>query len=126
MRFSETLRNAQANAIESTVGTAPKLRIFSGAEPGSVSDADPSGMLIEMTLPSDWMAAASGGSVDHIGPWTGTVTADGTALCWRIYTSGGTCHIQGNMDDELVLDSDEFISGQTLTITSFTFIAGIS
>lgn len=62
LQYGTTLRNAQLDVIETTVGTTPILEIRSGAPPANCGTADSGTLLASMTLPSDWMAAASGGS----------------------------------------------------------------
>lgn len=95
-QYSTTLRNAWLATYESTIGTAPKLRIYSGAPPANCAASASGTLLIEMTLPSDWMGAPSGGSSALAGSWTGTVSADGTAGYYRIVDSAGTTvHEQG-------------------------------
>ena len=46
-------------AIETTIGTAPVLKIRSGSAPADVATADSGTVLATLTLPSDWAAAAS-------------------------------------------------------------------
>jgi hypothetical protein len=43
-----------------------------------------------------------------------------------MYDSGGTCHIQGNVTSDLILNNTNIASGQTVTVTSFTVTAGNS
>ena len=89
-------RDARLNAIETEIGTDPILRIRTGAPPADVATADSGTVLSEMTLPTDWMAAASSGSKAKAGTWQDTsANAAGTAGHFRIYTSGGTAKLQG-------------------------------
>ena len=37
LQYSVTVRNAQLDAVETTVGTAPLLRIYSGSAPANCS-----------------------------------------------------------------------------------------
>jgi len=62
IQLSTAVRNAQADAFESTTGTAAKLQIRSGAAPANCAAADSGTLLCEMTLPSDWLSAASSGA----------------------------------------------------------------
>jgi hypothetical protein len=122
------LRNAILDAIESTVGTTAKLLLFSGAVPANCAAADPSGLLATLTLPSDWMNAASSGSKTLLGTWTGTASSAGTAISYRLYNNGLTvCHEQGTVGTsgtDLVLDNNVLGSGQTINITTWTRNAG--
>ena len=125
MQLSDAVRNARLDVIESTTGTAAVLRIFSGAVPANCAAADPSGLLVTMNLPSDWMAAAASGSKALLGTWSATASGGSSTapVSYRIYNSAGsTCHIQGSAgvgSGELQLNGS-ITSGQTVTVTAFT------
>jgi len=85
---SVSVRNARLDAIETTIGTAAILKLFSGAEPANCAAADPAGILATLNLPSDWLANAAAGAKAKAGSWTGTGSAGGTAASFRIYDSG--------------------------------------
>jgi hypothetical protein len=123
-QYSTTVRNAKLDQIETTIGTAAVLKVFSGAEPANCAAADPSGLLATLNLPSDWMAAAASGAKALLGSWTATASGTGTAASWRIYDSGlVACHIQGNTTD-MTFNNTNIASGQTVTVTAFTITAG--
>jgi hypothetical protein len=123
-QYSTTVRNAKLDQIESTIGTAAVMKIFSGAEPANCAAADPAGVLVTITLPSDWMANAAAGAKAKSGTWSGTASGTGTAASWRIYESTATtCHIQGNVTD-MTLDNNSIANGQTVTVNTFTITAG--
>lgn len=123
-QYSVTVRNAKLDQIETTINTAPILKIFSGAEPANCAAADPAGLLCTITLPSDWMSAASLGAKAKLGTWSGTASGSGTAASWRIYDSGlVACHIQGNTTD-MTFDNTSIATSQTVTVNSFTLTAG--
>jgi len=131
LQYSVAVRNAQLDAVEVTVSTAPLLRIYSGSAPANCAAAASGTLLAEMTLPSDWMAAASSGSKALSGTWQdASANATGTAGHFRLYDSGGTtCHAQGTVTatgggGDLTLDNVSIASGQSVTITSFTITAG--
>ena len=131
LQYSVAVRNAQLDAVESTTGTAAILRIYSGAVPANCAAAASGTLLAEMTLPSDWMAAASSGSKALSGTWQDASANDtGTAGHFRLLDSGGTtCHAQGTVTatgggGDLTLDNTSIASGQSVTITSFTLAAG--
>lgn len=131
LQFSTGVRNAMLDAIESTIGTGAILKIRSGAAPANVGTADSGTVLATLTLPSDWMAAASSGSKAKSGTWEDT-SADntGTAAHYRIYASDGTtAHAQGTVTatgggGDMTVDNTSFASGQSFTITSFSWTAG--
>ena len=130
-QFSTTARNAWLDAIETAIGTAPILRIRSGAAPATCATADSGTVLAAMTLPSDWLAAASGGTKALSGTWQdASADATGTAGHFRIYDSGGTvCHIQGSVTatgggGDMQLASTSITSGLQIDVTSLTLTAG--
>ncbi len=131
LQYSTTVRNAQLDAIETTIGVSAILKIFAGSVPANCAAADPATVLATITLPSDWMAAASGGSKSKSGTWQDLLADNtGTATCWRLYDSGGTtCHAQGTCTTsggggDMILDSTSFTANQPFTVQTFTINAG--
>lgn len=93
---SVAVRNGGLDAWETVIGTTPILRIRTGAPPATCATADSGTILVAMTLPSDWMAAASSGTKALAGSWSAASSNSGTAGHWRIYDAAGTtCHMQG-------------------------------
>ena len=130
-QFSTTTRNASLDAIETAIGTSAILRLRTGSVPANCGTADSGTVVATINLPSDWMAAASGGSKAASGTWQDTsADASGTVGHFRIYDSGGTvCHIQGTVTvngggGDMTLDNIAVNSGQQVTISSFTISAG--
>ncbi len=130
-QFSTTARNAALDAIETAIGTSAVLKIRSGTVPADCGTADAGTVLATLTLPSDWLAAASGGSKSKSGTWEDTsADATGTAAHFRIYASDGTTvHMQGTITatgggGDMTLDNTSIASAQQVTITSFTLSAG--
>lgn len=128
VQLSVTVRNARLDAIETAIGTSAVLKIRTGAQPANCAAADSGSVLATLTLPSDWLAAASSGSKAKSGTWEDTsADAAGTAAHWRLYASDGTtCHAQGTVTEtggggDLTLDNDNFEAGQAFTITSWSF-----
>lgn len=124
VQLSVAVRNARLDAIETTVGTAPKLRILTGTAPANCAAAETGTLLVEITLPSDWANAASSGSKTKLGTWSGTAVATGTAGYYRMVdTAGTTCHEQGTCGQgsgDLDLDNTSIATDQTVTINTFT------
>lgn len=131
LQYSAAVRNAKLDAVESTIGTAAVLKFRTGSAPADVATADSGTVVATLTLPSDWMAAASGGTKAKSGTWSDT-SADnsGTIAHWRLYASDGTtCHAQGTATitgggGDITLDAVVVTAGQTITVTSFTLTAG--
>lgn len=128
VQLSVAVRNARLDAIETAVGTAPVLRIFTGAQPANCAAANSGTELWNETLPSDWAAAASSGSKALSGTWQADAIATGTAGHWRLYASDGTtCHAQGTCAEsggDMNLENTDINSGQQITVTQFTLTDG--
>lgn len=131
LQFSTTVRNARLDAIESTIGISAVLKIRTGAAPADCAQADSGTVLATLNLPSDWMAAASGGTKAKAGTWQdASADAAGTAAHFRLYASDGTTvHAQGTVTatgggGDLTVDNVVFAAGQSFTITSFTITEG--
>src|SRR5262249_20763801 len=104
LRYSVELRNAGINARVNEIGSWPTLKIFAEAPPeGGTKAADPEELLIAMRLPKKWMEEAKDGHAAKSGAWNGTASADGVAQSFRIYSSDGSCHMQGGIPSEMEL-----------------------
>lgn len=124
-QYSVAVRNAKLDAVETTVGTSPVLKIFSGALPANCAASDPAGLLCTISLPSDYLGNAGAGVKSLSGVWSGTASAGGTIASWRIYDSGvTTCHIQGDTTAMTFTPSTSVSNGQTVTVNTFTITAG--
>jgi hypothetical protein len=129
MQYSSSIYLGRLDLVESTTGTQPKLRIFMGAVPASCAATDTGTLLVEMTLPSDWMAAASGVTKSKLGTWEGTAVAGSsdTPTHFRITNNAGTVvHIQGTCGlsgAEMLVDGT-ITQGQSVEVTDFTITAG--
>jgi hypothetical protein len=127
---SVACRNAQLDAVETTIGTAPKLQIRTGSVPANCAAASTGTLLVEITLPSDWQSAASSGSKTKLGTWTNTAVATGTAAHYRLLDNAGTtCHEQGTVTatgggGDLEVDNTSVASGQSVTVTTWTRTMG--
>lgn len=131
LKFTADVRNAMLDAIETAVGTGPVLKIRSGSEPASTGDADSGSVLATITLPSDWMAAASSGVKNKTGTWEdSSADATGTAGHFRIYASdGSTVKMQGAVTNTagagpLKINNTSITEGQPVTVVQFTLTAG--
>lgn len=131
LQYSVTVRNARLDTVESTISTAPIMTIRTGSVPANCATANSGTVLATVTLPSDWMAAASSGTKAKSGTWQDTsADATGTAAHFRIHESTATtCHIQGTVTitgggGDIEVDNTSFAAGQSFTVTSFTLTAG--
>lgn len=130
-QYSTTVRNAKLDAVETAVGASAVLKIRSGAPPANCATADSGTVLATLSLPADWMAAASGGTKAMSGSWAdNSADAAGTAGHFRLYASDGTtCHAQGTVTatgggGDMTVDNTSFAAGQQFTITAFTITSG--
>lgn len=133
MQYSVAVRNARLDSVESTIGTSAILVIYdlTAGAPANCAAAITATTLATMTLPSDWMAAASSGTKAKSGTWQDT-SADGTGTAdfFRIFASDGTtCGIQGTVTasgggGDLTLDNTSIAATQAVTVSTFTLTAG--
>lgn len=131
IQLSTTVRNAKLDAVETAIGVSAVLRIRTGAQPANCGTADSGTVLATLNLPSDWMAAASGGTKALAGTWTdASADGTGTAAHFRLYaTDGTTCHMQGTVTvtgggGDMTVDNTSFSTGQTFNVTTFTWTEG--
>jgi hypothetical protein len=128
-QFSVAARNAALDAIETAAGTAPVLTIRTGTVPANCAAARTGTVLGTLTLPSDWLAAASGGAKALAGTWQ-DVAADATGTAGHFsIDQGATCHIQGTVTatgggGDMTLDNVSILAGGAVSITAFTLTAG--
>lgn len=126
LQLSVAVRNARADAVETVIGTAPLLRLRTGAQPADCAAARTGTIVATLSLPSDWMDAASGGAKAKAGTWQDT-SADATGIIahFEIMDSAGTtCHKQGSVTvtgggGDLTVDNTSVNAGQAVTITSY-------
>ncbi len=126
LQLSTAVRNARLDSIETAVGTSAILRIRTGSAPANCAAADAGTVLATVNCPSDWMAAASGGTKSLSDTWQdSSADATGTAGHFRLYASDGTtCHAQGTVTatgggGDMTVDNVSFASGQQFTVTTF-------
>ncbi len=126
MQYSVTVNNARLDAVETAISTAPTLKLYSGSAPANCAAADTGTLLVSMTLPSDWMAAANAASKAMAGSWSGTASggAGATPTHFRLF-QGATCHLQGTAgigSGECQVNGT-ITSGQTVSVSSFVINA---
>lgn len=130
LQLSTSLRDNQANQVESTIGTAPKLQIRTGAPPANCAAADSGTLLAEITLPSDWVTASSSGVISKNGTWQGTATGAGTAGHFRFKDSTGTTtHMQGTVTatsggGDMEVNNTSIAATQTVVVSTFSYTRG--
>jgi hypothetical protein len=132
VQYSILVRNAMLDAIEVATGAAPRLRFYTGTQPANCAAAATGTLLVDMTLPADWMANAASGAKALTGAWSATgaaVPGTGTAGYYRIWDAAVTnCHEQGSIAQttggDINLDNASIVAGQTVNIISKNITAG--
>jgi hypothetical protein len=131
VQYSVAVRDAKNDAYETTIGEAPILEIRSGAQPANCAAADTGTLLVSMTLPTDWMGASSSGVKAKSGTWEdSSANATGTAGHYRMKNAAGSvCHEQGSVtltggDGDMTINNTSIVSGQPVSVTSFSKTAG--
>jgi hypothetical protein len=125
--YAEALRNAQLDQITTRAGASALLRIYDGSRPATGGTVTT--LLAELTCNATFAPAASGGvlTLNAIADDT-SADATGTATWFRIVQSNGTTHVMdgsvGTSSADLVFDSVSFVTGGTVSVTSFAITAG--
>jgi hypothetical protein len=123
--------DAQNDAVETAIGTAPIMRVYNGTPPANVRTAlSGNTVLAQGALPSDWMAGSSSGVKAKAGSWTLTGQSGagaGTAgTFYRIFESTGTtAKEQGTFGAAVVLSTSALTAanGNVLNFASTTGVA---
>lgn len=127
LQFSSALRNARVSCL-GTASVTPvsltTLKVFQGSEPANCAAADPATLLATITLPGPPYLTFASGVSTLTGTWSATASGTGTAGCFRMYDTGGTCHVQGAINADLALNNTSIASGQTVSVTSFSVTDG--
>lgn len=127
LQYSTLVNNARLDAVESTTGATALLKIYTGAPPANCAAAASGTLLATLTLPADWMAAASGGVKAKAGVWSGTGGAAGTAGYCRITDNAGTTtHVQGTAGigtGDFQFDNTSIQIAQSILVNTFQLTA---
>jgi hypothetical protein len=128
LTYSEAVANARLDQVETTIGAAAVLRLYSGTVPANVGTAlSGQTLLAQGTLPSDYLSAASARQKVRAGTWTLTGQAGagaGTAATFfRVLDNAGTtAHIQGTVTAQVALTTNALTAanGNVLNFASTT------
>lgn len=118
-----TFKNTILDGFD-TAFNSGTLEIRTGSAPGA-GNAATGTVLATITLPADAFAAASGGTKAKNGTWNDT-SADATGTAAHFRMVGGSNIVEGTVTatgggGNMELDSTSITSGQTVTITAFSF-----
>jgi hypothetical protein len=133
--YSVAVKNAKNDVVETTIGTAPVLRVYSGSVPANAdASIGAATLLAQGSLPSDWLGASASGVKSKAGTWTITGQSGagaGTAgTFYRIWdTAGTTCGEQGSFSatgggGDMTADNNNIANAQVWTISSYAKTAG--
>jgi hypothetical protein len=128
---SVAVRDGKNDSFEATVGVTPVLKFFKEAMPANCAAADSGSPIAAGNLPSDWLAASSGGVKSKTASaWTvsGLAAAGlGTnVLHYRMYALDGvTCHEQGSIFPSISLSTSAPTAANS-NILNFSATTGIS
>ena len=129
LKYSAALKNAQQNAITSTLGASALLLIYSGVQPANPDTAIGAAVLLAtLTCNATFAPGAASGvlTLNAITAGTGTAAAGaGTAAAWyRLTTSGGASHADGTIGtsaSDLILNNTSIATGQSVSVSSSTY-----
>ena len=129
LKYSAVLKNAQQNAITTTLGASALLQIYSGTQPANPDTAVGAQVLLAtLTCNATFAAAAAGGvlTLNAIANGTGTAGAStGTTATWfrLLNATGPVAHMDGSVGTtaaDLILNNTSIATNQTVSVTSFT------
>lgn len=95
-QFNEATRNGWLDLIETNLGPSARFQAYSGSVPANTAAAATGTLLVNMVLPADFMANASGGIKTLSGTWQANALADGNIGYVRLVNNAGSlCVAQG-------------------------------
>lgn len=126
MQLGTSLRTHLVDQFVAHVGASPKLRLISGSMPATPATSQSGTLLVGMTLPSTWMAAASGGQAAKSGTWQDNASATGTIGYARLLNSAeSVVHWQGTISQAFALTTSASTAANANVLT-FTATTGVT
>lgn len=80
IQLRDTIRNGRLDSIETVGGASCSLRLYTGAQPADVIQANSGTLLVTINLPADWLANAAAGAKAIAGSWSGAATLGAVTL----------------------------------------------
>lgn len=131
IQFGTALRNARADATETTIGVSAILEWRSGPKPANCAAADSGTLLASATLPVDYLTDAASGVKSLVGTWEDTAAnAQGTIGHFRLKNNAGSvCHVQGSVTitgggGDMTVDNPSLEVGQVIAAATFILTEG--
>ena len=127
IQLSVADRNARLNVFNSW-GTGATLHGYTGSPPANCAASATGTNLFVEALSSTPFLTASGGQITLASlPISVAGGNNGTVGYFRIYDSSSVCRVQGTCglsSADMIFDNITIVTGQTVTITGFTFTDG--
>ncbi len=134
IQFSDTVRDAQNDAIETAMGASPVLRLYTGAKPANCAAARSGTLAAVGALPADFMSNSAAGVKAKLGTWTATgQAAAGAGVTighYAIMNAALTvCHEQGSVTvtgggGDMTMDNTSVADTQVVTVNTKSYTAG--
>jgi hypothetical protein len=124
VRLSASLANDLADRIDTSLGNAGKIKIYTGTQPANPDATATGSLLATFTLGSPGFGAASNGVITLSDtPLTVAAGATGTAGWFRMETSAGSPILDGSVGTsgaQINLNTTSITTGVNVSITSGT------
>lgn len=127
-QIATAVANDMLDAWETSIGTLPVVKFFTGSKPANCAAANTGTELWIKTLAADWASAAAAGVKALTStPISSTAIATGSIGHYRLYASDGTtCKDQGSVTatgggGDMTVDAVAITAiGQTVNITAWS------
>lgn len=102
------------------------LEIYTGTQPADPNDAPSGSLLVTINIPTPAFGAAVGGTIAKSGTWQEVATGTGAAGWARMISADTNKSVDiavsesGGGGQAIISDAD-VVSGNTITVTSFSF-----
>jgi hypothetical protein len=124
VRLSEGLANTLADAVDSYIGTAGTIKIYSGTQPATADSSETGDLLATFSLDNPAFSSASSGVITlNDTPLTVAASNTGTAGWFRLEKGDNTKVLDGSVSTsgaQINLNTVSITSGVNVSITSGT------
>lgn len=129
LQYSTTHRTNAMSDIATQAGTSATIKIWSGSPPATCATADTGTLLVTLTGNASQLGTATSGVLTFSSITSGTAGNTGTAGYFRVYPSAATSTnavlqgLVGTSGSDMNITSTSIVSGQTVSISSWTITA---
>lgn len=131
IQFSDDIRIARLELIETMVGPSPVIEFRSGAKPANCAAPDAGTVLATITCPANWLNDVSAFAKTIAGTWQDLLAdAPGTMGHARLKVSGGgACKMQWSVSGpggggDMIVDNPTVAQNQPFSVSTFTLTEG--